>query len=85
MSFAKRLVIAVAMRVLCCVIMAGQVWLAGKRRIVGDVHKRQQRLRPRVYDDDVVKSLVKLWELLNYLCGKRLVAKPQVAWEFESR
>jgi hypothetical protein len=51
-----------------------QVWLAGKRRIVGDVHKRQQRLRPRVYDDEVVKTLVKLWELLNYLCGKRLVA-----------
>lgn len=51
-----------------------EVWLAGKRRIVGDVHKRQQRLRPRVYDDDVVKTLVKLWELLNYLCGKRLVA-----------
>jgi hypothetical protein len=51
-----------------------QVWLAGKRRIVGDVHQRQQRLRPRVYDDDVVRVLVKLWELLNYLCGKRLVA-----------
>lgn len=51
-----------------------EVWLAGKRRIVGDVHQRQQRLRPRVYDDEVVKTLVKLWELLNYLCGKRLVA-----------
>lgn len=51
-----------------------QIWLAGKQRIVGDVHKRQQRLRPRVYDDEVVKTLVKLWELLNYLCGKRLVA-----------
>jgi hypothetical protein len=51
-----------------------QVWLAGKRRVVGDVHKRQQRLRPRVYDDDVLKALVTLWELLNYLCGKRLVA-----------
>ena len=51
-----------------------QVWLAGKRRIVGDVHKRQQRQRLSVYDDEVVKVLVKLWELLNYLCGKRLVA-----------
>ena len=51
-----------------------QVWLRGKRIIVGDVHKRQQRLKPRLYDDQVVKELTKLWELLNYLCGKRLVA-----------
>jgi len=35
-------------------------------------HKRQQRLKPRVYDDQVVTELIKLWELLNYLCGKRL-------------
>lgn len=51
-----------------------QVCLRGKRIIVGDVHKRQQRLKPRLYDDQVVRELIKLWELLNYLCGKRLVA-----------
>jgi hypothetical protein len=51
-----------------------QVWLHGRRVIVGDVHKRQQRLKPRVYDDQVMTELIKLWELLNYLCGKRLVA-----------
>jgi hypothetical protein len=51
-----------------------QVWLRGQRVIVGDARKRQQRLKPRLYDDQVVKELIKLWELLNYLCGKRLVA-----------
>jgi hypothetical protein len=51
-----------------------QVWLRGKRVIVGDARKRQPRLKPRLYDDQVVKELIKLWELLNYLCGKRLVA-----------
>lgn len=51
-----------------------QVWRRGSRVIVGDVHQRQQRLKPRIYDDQVVTELIKLWELLNYLCGKRLVA-----------
>ena len=52
-----------------------QVWLGGKRMVVGEVHKRQQqRLRPRYYDEQVVQELIKLWQLLNYLCGKRLVA-----------
>jgi hypothetical protein len=51
-----------------------QVWLRGKRIIVGDVKQRQQRLKPRSYDESVVRELIKLWELLNYSCGKRLVA-----------
>jgi hypothetical protein len=51
-----------------------QVWLGGKRTIVGDVGKRQQRLKPKVYDEPVLAQLLKLWELLNYVCGKRLVA-----------
>src|SRR6476619_890481 len=51
-----------------------QVWLGGKRTMVGDVCKRQQRLKPRVYDEPVLAELRKLWELLNYVCGKRLVA-----------
>ena len=51
-----------------------QVWLGGKRVVVGDARQRQQRLKPRYYDEQVVQELIKLWELLNYLCGKRLVA-----------
>jgi Integrase core domain. len=51
-----------------------EVWLRGKRIVIGDRHQRQQRLKARYYDEDVVKTLVRLWELLNYICGKRLVA-----------
>ena len=51
-----------------------QVWLRGKWIVVGDVHKRQQRQKSRYYDEQVVQALIKLWQLLNYLCGKRLVA-----------
>jgi hypothetical protein len=50
-----------------------QVWLSGKRTIVGDVGKGQQRLKPRVYDELVLVELRNLWKLLNYVCGKRLV------------
>ena len=42
--------------------------------IVGDVRERQQRQKPRYYNEAVVQELVKLWQLLNYSCGKRLVA-----------
>jgi hypothetical protein len=51
-----------------------QISLGGKRVVVGELHRRQQRLRPRVYDEQVVQQLRTLWELLNYICGKRLVA-----------
>ena len=51
-----------------------QVWLHGKNVVVGDARQRQQRLKPRYYDEQVVQALIKLWQLLNYLCGKRLVA-----------
>jgi hypothetical protein len=51
-----------------------QVWLRGKKVVVGDARQRQQRLKPRYYDEQVVAALSKLWQLLNYLCGKRLVA-----------
>ena len=42
--------------------------------VVGDARQRQQRLKPRYYGEQVVQALIKLWQLLNYLCGKRLVA-----------
>lgn len=51
-----------------------QVWLRGKKVVVGDARQRQQRLKPKYYDEQVVQALIKLWQLLNYLCGKRLVA-----------
>jgi len=40
----------------------------------GDVAQRTRRTKARLYDDAVAGALVQLWELLDYLCGKRLVA-----------
>lgn len=51
-----------------------QVWRRDKRVVVGEVRKRQQRQKPRYYDEAVVQELSKLWQLLDYVCGKRLVA-----------
>ena len=51
-----------------------QVWLGGNRLIVGDMRERQQRQKPRYYNEAVGQELIKLWQLLNYACGKRLVA-----------
>lgn len=50
------------------------VRLGDKRVIVGDARQRRQRQKPRHYNEAVVQELIKLWELLNYACGKRLVA-----------
>jgi hypothetical protein len=51
-----------------------QLWLRDKRVIVGDARQRRQRQKPRYYNEAIVQELVKLWQLLNYACGKRLVA-----------
>jgi hypothetical protein len=37
-----------------------QVWLRGKRVVVGDARQRQQRVKPRYYDEQVVQALSKL-------------------------
>lgn len=51
-----------------------QVWRGGKRAVVGAANKPQQRQKPRYYDEPVLRELSKLWQLLDYICGKRLVA-----------
>lgn len=42
--------------------------------VEADVGHRQKRSKPRTYDEPVQRALVQIWELLDYLCGKRLVA-----------
>ena len=50
----------------------------------GDVQQRQRRTKARIYDDRVAQALVQLWELLDYLCGKRLVAiLPEIVAKLE--
>ena len=39
----------------------------------GDVGYRMRRRRRRIYGEDVKRVLIRLWKLLDYLCGKRLV------------
>ena len=51
-----------------------RVRVAADRAVVGDVEQRQKRLKAKVYDAKVSKALVQIWLLLDYLCGKRLVA-----------
>jgi hypothetical protein len=41
--------------------------------VKGDVGCRIRRRRQRIYGEDVKRVLIRLWELLDYLCGKRLV------------
>jgi hypothetical protein len=52
--------------------------------VVGDVGPRGPRIRPRIYDQKVAQALVQIWELLDYLCGKRLVAiMPEIIIKLE--
>ena len=36
--------------------------------------RRARRRTPRVYDQEVIAALIKLWHHFGYLCGKRLAA-----------
>ena len=40
----------------------------------GGYRKRVRHQRARKYDQKVLKALKIIWEILDYLCGKRLVA-----------
>jgi hypothetical protein len=63
----------------------------GQRLVVGrgvvveaDLQRRQKRIKARTYDEPVQRALVQIWELLDYLCGKRLVAiLPQIIAKLE--
>lgn len=38
----------------------------------GDIRKRNPRKKPRIYDNDVLDALRKIWGIMDYICGKRL-------------
>lgn len=42
--------------------------------VQGDVTIRVRRRRRRIYGEDVKRELKRIWEILDYLCGKRLAA-----------
>ena len=51
-----------------------RIWLSPKVVAVGDVGKKAGGQRARKYDQKVLAALKSVWKILDYLCGKRLVA-----------
>lgn len=40
--------------------------------LVGDCSKKVKRTRDRTYDEPVVRVLKKVWQIMGFICGKRL-------------
>ena len=52
--------------------------------LLADARKRSRRTRRRFYDDKVVASLIEIWRVMDYICGKRLVAiLPEIVAKLE--
>src|ERR1041384_1071093 len=50
----------------------GQRIKAGKQSLVADVRLRAERRRSPFYDEKVKAALIKIWRMMDYICGKRL-------------
>lgn len=50
-----------------------KVWIKREICLQADTKKKTKRKRPRVYDKKVFITLLKIWIIMNYICGKRLV------------
>lgn len=58
----------------------GKVIRVGRRvRLVGDLRKKVKRTRGRFYDDAVLEKLKQVWAIMDCICGKRLVAMPDIS------
>jgi len=68
-------------------VLRGQGWRIGVGKgvvLVGDQEARVRRSRPRVYGREEEKALRRIWEMLDYLSGKRLApALPRVIQALE--
>ena len=51
-----------------------EIFLGRQVVLRGDLHKRVYSPRERVYDETVLVPLTKVWEVMDYPCGKRLVS-----------
>lgn len=61
-----------------------KLWLKPKTKVVGDVNLHSQRVRPRIYDEPVVAALIKIWKMMDCICGKRLQpALPEIVTVLE--
>lgn len=50
----------------------GQRIKSGKQSLVVDVRLRASRHRSPFYDEKVKVILIKIWRMMDYICGKRL-------------
>lgn len=46
--------------------------LNNKIIVVGDIRKRHKRQRQKTYGEDVLKTLRRIWAIMDCICGKRL-------------
>ncbi len=51
-----------------------RLFLKGGVVLEGDVGVRSRRVRKRIYGEEVRRALQRLWEMLDYLCGRRMAA-----------
>ena len=58
-----------------------KVWINRKVAVVGEVGIRRARRRRKIYGAEVKRVLIRLWKMLDYLCGKRLVGALPAAIE----
>ena len=47
-------------------------WINTETVLVADARQRRTRKKERIYDDAVASSLKKAWEIMDFICGKRL-------------
>jgi hypothetical protein len=50
-------------------------------KIIIGKKRKQKRNRPKIYGDDVLKPLKKIWAIYDFMCGKRLKAVLQIIVE----
>src|ERR1041384_4780485 len=50
----------------------GQRLKLGKQSLVVDVRLRSNRRRAPFYDEKVKAALIKIWKVMDYICGKRM-------------
>jgi len=49
-----------------------KIWVNTETVVVADARKRNRRKKERIYDDAVAATLKEVWEIMDYICGKRL-------------
>ena len=49
-----------------------KVWINTQTVLVADARKKRPRNKEKVYDDKVIEPLKKIWQVMDYICGKRL-------------